>query len=357
MNADTFRTDSLSARSRQLGQPEIVSGRTPTPSRCADVSHCDYLIVIVPGYSILSLGCLVEPLQFTRTLQTAKPFNLSFYDIGSSACTPASGFGIVGAQDRASLEERLMARPAPDAIFFCCGFDVPADARDILRKIMRQSRRAGVPIFGIGAATWALAETGLLPSRKGVVHWSSLSAFKERNLDADPLVNLFHTDQQVTTCAGELAALDLVIEFVRRTFGKDVANQICDRFLVSRPRGPDAEQPVDHSSQLRYTPLIVRNAVEKMSRTLESPLGIGELADSVGVSQRQLERLFAEHLNASPRRFYCELQLGLAWQLCEQTDLPVMEIAIASGFSSHGALSKKFKSRFGVSPTEMRARG
>lgn len=356
MTRDSMSADHLHGQCGQSGLGAAPAVGTAKPGRQAAESAKEFLFVIVPGYSLLSLGCLVEPLQFVRTLQSENPFTLSFYDLSSGTIGTTQGLRIEGASGRTDLEERLLARPAPDAVFFCCGFDVPAAARDVLRKVMRQSRRAGVPIFGIGAATWALAETGLLPNRKGVVHWASLSAFKERNLDADPLAKLFHTDQQVTTCAGELAALDLVIAFARQTFGKDVADRICDRFLVSRPRGPDADQPIDHSSRLRYAPRVVRDAVEKMEQNLENPIGISNIATAAGVSQRQLERLFVEYLNSSPRKFYCDLQLGLAWQLCEQTDLPVTEIAVASGFSSQAALSRKFKLRFGVSPSGMRAR-
>lgn len=356
MSTDIKYEDHLRGQRSHPASGAASAVRTTKAGQRSAETAKEIILVIVPGYSLLSLGCLVEPLQFAQTLQSDIPFTFGCYDLGLGTTGATQGLRIEGALGRGDLEERLSALPAPDAIFFCCGFDVPAAARDALRKFMRMSRRAGIPIFGIGAATWALAETGLLANRKGVVHWTSLSAFRERNHGAAPLAKLFHTDQQVTTCAGELAALDLVIAFARQTFGKEVADRICDRFLVSRPRGPEADQPFDQSSRLRYAPRIVREAVEKMAQNLEDPIGISELAADVGVSQRQLERLFFEYLNSSPRKFYCELQLGLAWQLCEQTDLPVAEIAVASGFSTHAALSRKFKMHFGVSPTGMRAK-
>lgn len=316
----------------------------------------DILLVIVPGYSLLSLGCIVEPLTAAQTLATVQPFELSLYDLGPGATSAEKEFRISAARALPELESRISARPAPGAIFFCCGFDVPHHARAPLRRVMRQARRAGIPIFGIGAATWALAETDLLPDRKGVVHWTSLSAFKERNPDADPLPKLYHTNPQVSTCAGELATLDMVIDFARQTFGKEVADLLCDRFLISRPRGPEADQPSHRASLLRYAPQIVQDTVGRMSGNLENPVGINALAEAAGVSQRQLERLFGQYLNTSPRKFYCDLQLGLAWQLCEQTDLPVVEIALAAGFSSHAALSRKFKIKYSITPSEMRAR-
>ncbi len=355
MRSDIQSAKHPSGRNR-FGLESPLEAAPPTSEMTRANPAKEILLVIVPGYSLLSLGCLAEPLSFARTIPSIEPFMLSVYDLGDESQGVPQGLRVAGVLGHEDLDARILMRPTPEAIFFCCGFDVPVASRETLRRFMRQSRRACIPIYGIGAATWALAEAGLLRGRKGVVHWSSLSAFKERNYDSDPLAKLYHTDHQVSTCAGELATLDLVISFARQTFGKAVMDQICDRFLVSRPRGPEADQPVVHASLLRYAPRIVRDTVDKMSQNIETPLSISDLATAADVSPRQLERLFGEYLGSSPRKFYCDLQLGLAWQLCEQTDLAVAEIAIASGFTSHAALSRKFKSRYGISPTEMRCR-
>lgn len=315
-----------------------------------------FLVAVLPGFSFLSLGSILEPLRYLCQIMPEGQVDLEVFHLNSTIATVEDDVDLLCSRGFNDLEKRLTSRPVPDAVFLCCGFDVPVDTRDLLRRILRQLRRAGIPIFSVGASTWALAELGLLPDGKGAVHWAAFSAFRERNHDTQPLPKLFHLTPKVSTCAGELAALDLMIHYIRGRFGSSAADQICDRFLVSRPRGPDADQPAHTSSLLRYAPRIVLDVAARMSETVESPLAVADLAEDCGVSQRQLERLFRKYLQCSPRQYYMELQLGLAWQLCEQTDMSLMDIALASGFSTHSNLSKHFRRRYSISPRELRAR-
>lgn len=321
--------DAFTLRHRQAG---AVPMRAKPHDRAQERSQ-DILLVIVPGVSFLSLGCLLEPIRFLQGISPAGALGCRVYDLEPMAAD-SSGLWLAGALPVTALETRLTDFPKPLAVFFCCGFDVPNAARDMLRRMMRLVRRAQIPIYGIGAATWALAELRLLPNRTGVVHWASLSAFKERNLGVDALPKLYHLDPGVSTCAGEVATLDLFIHFAAAQFGHAVADQISDRFLVSRPRGPEADQPQQAASLLRHAPPLVQSVAARMSQNLENPIRIDRLAQDAGVSQRQLERVFLRYLNASPRKFYLDLQLGLAWQLCEQTNMPLREVALATGFVS-----------------------
>nr|WP_241699919.1 helix-turn-helix domain-containing protein [Tabrizicola sp. SY72] len=93
----------------------------------------------------------------------------------------------------------------------------------------------------------------------------------------------------------------------------------------------------------------------RIRQTVESPLRISSFVAETGISQRQIERLFQRHLNCSPRQYYLDLQLALAWQLCEQTEMSLLEVALASGFGSNFSLARRFRQRFAVSPTELRA--
>lgn len=331
--------------------PHCPAKAAPLPEACTR-----FLVAVLPGFSFLSLGSILEPLRYLRDILPEGEMDLEVYHL-QSGIDPARdlvdlrcdrGFG--------ALEARIGARPVPDAVFLCCGFDIPMDTREPFRRILRQLRRAGIPIFSIGAATWALAELGLLPDGRGAVHWAALPAFRERNHHTQPLPKLFHLAPKVSTCAGELAALDLIVHYIRDRFGGGLADRICDRFLVSRPRGPETDQPAHTSSLLRYAPQVVLDTAARMSEALENPMAIRDLARHGGISQRQLERVFKKYLRCSPRQYYKELQLGLAWQLCEQTDMPLVNVAFASGFGSHSNLSRHFRKRYSLSPSELRAK-
>lgn len=322
-------------------------------ARC-EPGTCEVAILIVPGFSYLSLGCLLEPLEYLRRTNQPAQIGISLFPAGDLTAGQPE-LGLVCRNSLADLQARIDACPKLDAIFICCGMDVPLSVREPLRRTLRQSRRAGVPIFGIGAATWTLAEVDLLPEGKGVVHWASIAAFRECNRTFRPLQQLFASGSRVSSCAGELATLDLIVHFVRHRFGRVVADQMCEHFLISRPRGQETAQPGYHSSSLRDVPDLLRKIAGRMSQSLEEPIRIAALAREAGISQRQIERLFSRYLNCSPRRYYLELQLAHARQLCEQTDLPLWEIAIASGFDSGASLSRTFKKHYAITPRKLRS--
>lgn len=207
-------------------------------------------------------------------------------------------------------------------------------------------------------------EPGLRPGRwpklilclkkKAAVHWSSLEAFSETNLLFEAQNTLFVTDGRITSGAGELASLDMVIDFIATEFGRETANRICDYLLVSFPRSRNTIQPGSPGNRLRHYPPVVRSIVHMMSATLEDPHSMKDIAEAHGVSQRQMERLFKKHVDCAPRKYLRQLQLELAHQLCEHTEMPIIEVALASGFTNQSALSKHFKMEFGRSPRSFR---
>ncbi len=71
-----------------------------------------------------------------------------------------------------------------------------------------------------------------------------------------------------------------------------------------------------------------------MEANIEEPISPSILARDVGMSTRQLERLFRRYLNRSPKRYYMELRLQKARNLLMQTDMSVINVALACGFAS-----------------------
>src|SRR5262249_4140397 len=94
--------------------------------------------------------------------------------------------------------------------------------------------------------------------------------------------------------------------------------------------------------------------VADMEAHLEAPLRPSALASRAGVSVRQLERLFGDRFRDTPSGYYLELRLQAARNHLFYGEIPVQEIANATGFSSPSVLSRSFKARFGLSPREFR---
>ena len=94
--------------------------------------------------------------------------------------------------------------------------------------------------------------------------------------------------------------------------------------------------------------------IKLMEENLEEPLSRLDLARSAGLSTRQLERLFRKYLNRAPARYYLELRLNKARLLLLQTNMSVIDVALACGFVSASHFSKCYRDFFGRTPRKER---
>jgi transcriptional regulator GlxA family with amidase domain len=91
-----------------------------------------------------------------------------------------------------------------------------------------------------------------------------------------------------------------------------------------------------------------------MQREIENPVPLSKVAAQVGLSSRQLERLFLRHLQMTPLRFYMQLRVERARELLLYSDRPVLEVAVAAGFASTSHFASWYKRVFGMKPSEVR---
>ena len=88
-----------------------------------------------------------------------------------------------------------------------------------------------------------------------------------------------------------------------------------------------------------------------MEANIKEPINQADLAAYLGISTRQLQRLFKRYLNCSPSRYYLQLRLQRAKDLLQQTSLNILEITSESGFISVSHFSKSYKLYFGYPPS------
>ena len=312
-----------------------------------------YAIILVEEASLISQACLMEPFEFLRRELEDNAPELEVYRLGQSA----QNSDIMGPPMTDQIEELIQSlgtRNRPDAVFVCSGADVAPALRPKLRTLVRACTRNNVRLASIGASTWVLAEQQATRNKTYAVHWRSAFAFAERHRSFNVTTQLFEADNTIATCAGELAILDFMIDFLTFEFGEYWASQFCDAVLVSGARSGNCAQPGAQENRLLRYPLLIQKVVKEMSQNLETPVSTKDLAVSQRISQRQLERLFSRYVACSPRRYYLNLQLERAHQLCEQTCLSLTEVALASGFSSPSVFTRHFKRKFRVTPSQLR---
>ncbi len=109
-------------------------------------------------------------------------------------------------------------------------------------------------------------------------------------------------------------------------------------------------RPIDAASRL------VGAAIAGIEEHALSNARVGELAASLGVSDRHLRRVTEAELGVSPIELAQTQRLLLAKRLLSETSLKLTDIAFASGFGSLRRFNALFKSRYGLCPRELRGR-
>ncbi len=99
---------------------------------------------------------------------------------------------------------------------------------------------------------------------------------------------------------------------------------------------------------------IVAQARKYLLDHCTEPVKISELADRFYINKYYFSHIFREQAGMSPRQFLTFCRVSKAYNLLLETDMQLTEISQICGFSSPSDLSKKFRERFGVSPSEMR---
>jgi transcriptional regulator GlxA family with amidase domain len=167
--------------------------------------------------------------------------------------------------------------------------------------------------------------------------------------------NLFEIDRQRLTCAGGTAALDLLITWLGLRHGERLSQALVGHFGLERLRESAERQAAPLAARIGTGSTKLAEAVALMEANLGEPLPTEDIAQLVGVSRRQLERLFKQHLDELPARYYAELRLARARRLLQQTSQSILQIGLACGYATGSHFSNAYRARFGHTPRDERS--
>ncbi|WP_445327176.1 GlxA family transcriptional regulator [Yoonia sp. GPGPB17] len=237
-----------------------------------------------------------------------------------------------------------------DTIMLCGGVDVQkATTKRILNWIRRRSRR-GVTIAGLCTAGYTMARAGLLDGKKATIHWENQDSFSEEFEEVELTKSVFVVDGNRITTAGGTASIDLMIKLIADDHGEDLANAVADILIYSSIRTDQDTQRLSIPTRIGVRHPKLSRVIQMMEQNIEDPISPAILAKDVGMSTRQLERLFRRYLSRSPKRYYMELRLQKARNLLMQTDMTVINVALACGFASPSHFSKCYRSHYDTTP-------
>ena len=311
-------------------------------------------IILVPGFSYLSLGAILEPLHTLNKLYPDLKIDYELVSITEDYITSESGVKIYCENVLQDAIKDIKRKAQSTVLFLCCGLKTPFDVQGLLKRILRTCNQHKILTFGVGASGWKMADAGILANGEGTVHWTTLAAFRERNQNILAHDALFVSSEHITSSPGEAAALDMTINFIKTEYSEEHADRVCDHLMITFTRNGDLEQPKSNAQRLRDVPKSLQKVISIMEKNLENPLTLKIISFDAGLSLRQIERLFAKHFKKSPKKYYISRRLLHARQLIEQTSLSIFEVSIVSGFASRQIFSKYYKKEFGFTPSKTR---
>jgi transcriptional regulator GlxA family with amidase domain len=264
--------------------------------------------------------------------------------------------GVLCSVDTSLDEERrkMSGQDRPSMVVVCSGINVEEYGSKTIYAWLREEYNRGVAIGGLCTGAYILAAAGLLSNRRCAIHWENLPGFAEAFPKANVFADLFEVDQNIYTCAGGTAALDLMLKLIGDDFDDGLVNRVCEQVLTDRVRSPTDRQRLPLRARLGVQNSKVLTIIELMEANLSEPLSLIEIADHVGLSRRQIERLFRQEMGRSPARYYLEIRLDRARHLLIQSLLPVVEVAVACGFVSASHFSKCYRELYARSPQQER---
>lgn len=255
------------------------------------------------------------------------------------------------------LDVRSIPDPLPSLFGLFVAADRPPDDSGVpipLASLLASiDARHGV-LCGLGAGTAWLAHAGRLHGYRCAIHAPYAESMTLRYPGCQVSRNLYEIDRTRLTCASSTASLDMVIAWLGQCHGERLSQQLVSRFGLDRLRSADERQ---HGVERTLVPASPKfnEAIALMQANLHEPLSTQDIADLVGLSRRQLERLFRQHLDTLPARWYLEQRLARAQRMLQQTPQSILQIGLSCGFASAAHFSNAYRTYFGRTPRDERS--
>lgn len=303
--------------------------------------------LLVPRFNMLTLTSLLEPARIANYLSGAPLYTPGFHALDGETMTASNGFSVTCTPPPERLDRNDLV-----LVFGSWGAEHYQNPK--LFSWLRLQARQGATLCAVEIGAYILARAGLLNGRVATTHWSYLSGFQEQFPAVTALERLFTEDGKVLTCSGGTAGIDLMLHLIGQRHGARLVGEISDQIMHHPVRPHDAPQRVTLGRGIDTLPSAVRAAVDLIQANIAEPLRVPDIAETIGLSQRQLERQFAREMGCSVVQFALLMRLQHARVLLISTGLGVREISTASGFNSLSHFAYAFKKCFGTRPSDYR---
>ena len=303
--------------------------------------------LLLPEFSFIGFAALVEPLRIANRFQPGA-YQWRMVSSDGQPVTASNGIAL-------HPEARLADLSDASVVFAIASFNPLNHYSTAIGRLLQQRVQQGASLGAIDTGCFVLAEAGLLKGQSVTLHWEAVPAFQERYPQVQVQGEVrFTLSPHLMTSAGAMASIDLMLEVICRDHGNALALQVSEQLVSGWVRERADHQRLQISARYKVHNAKVVQVIGRMEQHIETPVSSDALATPIGVTRRQLERLFQEHMGVSPLQFYLRLRLERARHLLRQSSMGVIEIGLACGFASASVFSRAYRRQYAAAPSEDR---
>ena len=308
-----------------------------------------FAFLLLEEFSHLAFSCAVEPLRIANLVSGEELYSWSFGSEQGQQVTCSNGSVTL-------VHFGFDAVPKCDQLFVLSGINMRNHVSKPLLAILRREKVRGTRIGALCSGAWVLAEAGFLDGKEAAIHWEYHDSFMEAFPEVNLVRSVFVAEEKYIMASGGTATADLMLHLIEREHGYDLAVAVADQMVYNAVRNATAEQKVSLQSRNGMRNAHLARSIQIMYDNISSPISPTLIAEQIGISTRQLERLFGKYLNTSPKKYFMEMRLERARNLLIQTEASVTDVAFACGFESPGHFSRVYRAAFNVTPMLQRVR-
>lgn len=336
---------------RRIGFAKIRLNRRLAPSSGTGIgppNHVRHIaFLLVDQFSMLSVASAIDPLRAANRALGKSAYQWTLTAIDGSPVRASNGMEI-------RVDRALAELDGCDLLIVCAGLNTSPPGLAKIHADLRSRARRGAALGAISTGSHILAGAGLLDGHRCTIHWENHASFVETFPDVNCTGHVFEIDRGRYTGAGGTASIDLMLQIIHADHGAAIAAEAANQFQHEHARTSEDRQRIGAERDLSSKSPKLKTAVDLMAANLEEPLPAKSLAKAVDLSVRQLERLFLKHLKCTPGQYYTALRLERARQLLRQTGASILDVALATGFTSHSYFTHMYRNHFGRSPSDER---
>lgn len=303
--------------------------------------------LLLNDYSMIAFSNALEALRMANYISRRNLYRWTVVDPDLTASAASNGLVVASTGS-------VQALYACHLVLVCGGLNVRQATTDSVLRILHRCAVNGAVMGAICTGSFALASAGLLDGYRCSTHWESLAAMIEEFPKVRFTQEVFLFERDRITCSGGTAPLHMMLHLIRGHHGAKLVMEISEQFIVERLRATKDRQRIPQPECIGSGYQKLTDVAEIMAANIEDPLSLTELASLVGLSLRQLERIFGRYFSINPAQYYLNLRLRRAQELLMHSSLPIMQITLACGFRSASHFCKAYRTLFGHAPSQER---